>query len=195
MSYDEEEDDDTHEDADLEGAQDAPDEDDNDASVNRDEAPDPPGEENGAAATPPAIEDNNNNNCDDNDDDEAEETDTQQPMEVGQPDNLAHQDDANDEDNPLEIPGVDDETIDPETQGVGKNGEEMEEEELMNQPPTVSPQRNGRRGGRYNLCNTRGHDYDHRYAGDDFNIDNVAMTMHGTSEVLEMPQMSLKEGL
>ena len=195
MSYDEEEDDDMHEDADLEGAQDAPDEDDDDASVNRDEAPGPPGEENDAAAAPPAIEDNDNNNYDDNNDNKAVETNAQQPMEAGQPDNLAHQDDADDEDDPLEIPGVDDETIDPETPGVGENGEEMEEEELMNQPPTVSPQRKGRGGGRYNLRNTRGRDYDHRYAGDDFIIDNVAMTMHGTSEVLETPQMSLKAGL
>ena len=36
---------------------------------------------------------------------------------------------------------------------------------------------------------------DHRYAGDDFIIDNVALTMHGTSKVLETPQMSLKAGL
>ena len=173
----------------------APDEDDDDASINKDEAPDPPGEENDAAAAPPAIEDNDDNNYDDNKDDEAVETDAQEPMEARQPDNLANQDDADDEDNPLEIPGVDEETIDPETPGVGKNGEEMEEEELINQPPTVSPQRKGRGGGRYNLRNTRGQDYDHRYAGDDFIIDNVAMTMHGTSEVLETPQMSLKAGL
>ena len=76
-----------------------------------------------------------------------------------------------------------------------ESGEEPEEEELTNQPPTVSPQRNGRGGGRYNLRNTRGCDYDHRYAGEDFVIDNVAMTTHGTSEVLETPHMSLKAGL
>ena len=195
MSYDEEEGDNTHENADLEGAQDAPDEDDDDASVNGDEAPDPPGEENDAAVVPPAIEDNDNNNYDDNNDDEATETDAQQLMEAGQPDNLAHQDDADDEDDPLEIPGMDDETIDPETPGVGENGEETEEEEFMIQPPAVSPQRKGRGGGRYNLRHTRGRDYDHRYAGDDFIIDNVAMTTHGTNEVLETPQMSLKAGL
>ena len=95
----------------------------------------------------------------------------------------------------LGIPGVDDETIDPKTPGVGESGEETEEEEFMNQPPEVSPQRKGRGGGRYNLRHTRGRDYDHQYAGDDFIIDNVALTMHGTSEVLETPQMSLKAGL
>ena len=83
----------------------------------------------------------------------------------------------------------------PKPQEWGKNGEEMEEEELINQPPTVSPQRKGRGGGRYNLRNTRGRDYDHQYAGDDLIIDNVAMTTHGMSEVLETPQMSLKAGL
>ena len=54
---------------------------------------------------------------------------------------------------------------------------------------------NDRANGRYNLCNTRGRDYDHRYAGEDFIIDSVAMTTHRTRKVLEMPQMSLKAGL
>ena len=71
-------------------------------------------------------------NYDDNNDNEAVETDAQQPLEAGQPDNLANQDDADDEDDPLEIPGVDEETIDPKTPGVGENGEEMEDEELIN---------------------------------------------------------------
>ena len=123
------------------------------------------------------------------------DTDAQQPVEAGQPDNLANQDDVDDEDNPPEIPGVDEETTYPETPGVEESGEETEEEELINQPPAVPPQRNGRGGGRYNLHNTRGRDYDHRYAGDDFVIDNAAMTTHGMSEVLETPQMSLKAGL
>ena len=148
MSYDEEEDDNTHEGADLEGAQDAPDEDDNDANVNGGEAPGPPGEEDDATVVPPAIEDNDNNNYDDNNDDEGMQRDEQQPMETGQPDNLDHQDDVGNEDDTLGIPGVDDETIDPKTPGVGESGEETEEEEFMNQPPEVSPQRKGRGGGR-----------------------------------------------
>ena len=90
---------------------------------------------------------------------------------------------------------MNEETNNPETPGVEESGEETEEEEFTNQPLTVSSQRNGRGGGRYNLRNTRGRDYDHRYAGEDFVIYNVAMTTHGTSEVLETPQMSLKAGL
>ena len=198
MSYDEEEDNDTDEDADVEEAQGAPGEDDDDVGVDRDEAPGPPVEENDAAAEPPAVEDNDDENYDDNNDDEAAETDAQQPMEAGQPENLANQDDAgneDDEDDLLEIPGVDEDMTDPETPGVGESGEDTEEE-VINQPPPVPPQRNDRGNGRYNLSNTRGRDYDHRYAGEDFVIDNVAMTTHGTSEVLETPQMSiLKAGL
>ena len=110
---------------------------------------------------PQAIEDNDNNNYDDNNDDEGMQRDEQQPMETGQPDNLDHQDDVGNEDDTLGIPGVDDETIDPKTPGVGESGEETEEEEFMNQPPEVSPQRKGRGGGRYNLRHTRGRDYDH----------------------------------
>ena len=192
MSYDEGEDNDTDEDADVEEAQEAPNEDDDDVSVDRDEAPGPLAEENDAADEPPADEDNNNddNNHDNNNNDDTVETDAQQPVEAGQPDNL-----ANREDDPPEIPGVNEETNNPKTPGVEESGEETEEEEFTNQPLTVSPQRNGRGGGRYNLRNTRGRDYDHRYAGEDFVIDNVAMTTHGTSEVLETPQMSLKAGL
>ena len=103
MSYDEEEDDNMHEGADLEGAQDAPDEDDNDANVNGGEAPGPPREEDDATVVPPAIEDNDNNNYDDNNDNEGMQRDEQQPMETGQPDNLDHQDDVGNEDDTLGV--------------------------------------------------------------------------------------------
>ena len=78
---------------------------------------------------------------------------------------------------------------------VGENGEDKDGEGAIDQPPPVPPQTNDRANGRYNLCNTWGRDYDHRYASEDFIIDSVAMTTHGTSEVLETPQMSLKAGL
>ena len=90
---------------------------------------------------------------------------------------------------------MDEEAINPETPGVGENGEDMDEEEAIDQPPPVPPQRNDRGNRRYNLRSTRGRDYDHQYTGEDFVIDNVAMTTRGTSKVLEMPQMSLKAGL
>ena len=53
-------------------------------------------------------------------------------------------------------------------------------------------------GGRYNLCGGCNQNYDHRYAGEDFAVDNevgITMTTKGCSEVLETPQMSLKAGL
>ena len=162
MSYDEEEDNDTGEDA--EEAQGAPDEDDDDVDVDRDEALGPPTEENDAAAEPPAVEDNDDANNDDNNDDVVAETNVQQLVEAGQPGDLANQGDADnedDEDDLLEIQGVDEETTDPETPGVGENGEDKEEEEAIDQPPPVPPQRNDRGNGRYNLRNTRGRDYDH----------------------------------
>ena len=190
LSYDDDEDDNTHKNEDLEGAQDTLDQDDNDGAINGVEVPVPPGEENDAAVVTPDIEDHNNNN-----DEEGRGRNAQQTMEAGQPDNPDHQEDADEEDDPSEIPGVDAVTVDPETPGVGEKGEDTEEGELVDQPPEILPQGNGKGGGGYNLHHTRGRDYGHRYAGDDFIIDNVAMTTHGTSEVLDTPQMSLKAGL
>ena len=183
ISDDEEEDNNNHENEDLGGTQDAADDDDGDASAIEDEAPGPPNAEADAAVVPPGVDDNGNHN------DGGVHGDVQQPVGVGQPDNPDHQDDAVEEDDPLGIPGVDDETVGPETPGVGESGDENEEGEPMNQPPV------GRGGGRYNLRRARGRDYDHRYAGDSFIIDEAAMTTHGGSEVLETPQMSLKAGL
>ena len=183
LSDDEEEDNNNHENEDLEGTHDAVDNDDGDASANEDEAPGSPNTEADAAVVPPGVDDNNNHNGG------GVHSDVQQPVGAGQPDNPDHHDDADEEDDLLGIPGVDDENVGPETPGVGENGDEIEEGEPINQPPA------GRGGGRYNLRRTRGRDYDHRYAGDSFIIDEVAMTTHGAGEVLETPQMSLKAGL
>ena len=183
ISEDEEEDNNNHENEGLEGTHDAADDDDGDASADDDEAPGPPNAEADAAVVPPGIDDNDNHN------DGGVHSDVQQPVGAGQPDNPDHHDDANEEDDLLGIPGVDDENVGPETPGVGENGDEIEEGEPINQPPV------GRGGGRYNLRRTRGRDYDHGYAGDSFIIEEVAMTTHGEGEVLETPQMSLKAGL
>ena len=144
-----------------------------------DEAPGPPDIEADAAAMLPGGNQNNGEVHDD----------VQQPAGAGLPDNPDHQDYGVEKDEPVGIPGVDDEIADPETLGVGEHGDETEEEEPMIEPPV------GRGGGRYNLRRARGRDYDHRYAGNSFIIDEAAMTTLGTSEVLETPQMSLKAGL
>ena len=153
-------------------AQDGVDGDDEDAGTIEDEAPGPPEMEAGAAAMLPDGDQNN-----------------EEAHEDGLPDNPNHQDYGDEKDEPVEIPGVGDEIVDPETPGVGEREDENEEEEPTSQPPA------GRGGGRYNLRRARGRDYHHRYAGDSFIIDEAAMTTLGRSEVLETPQMSLKAGL
>ena len=145
-----------------------------------DEAQGPQAEENGAAEGPPQVEN----------DEEADNVDLMaeaeaiQPAEAELPEDLANHE-AEFPEVP-EIHGVNEEMNDPETPGVGGAGEH--EEETKDQAPTP-PQR------RYNLRNTRGRDYDHRYDKEDYIVDNVAMTTRGTNEVLETPQMSLKAGL
>ena len=200
LNYDEEEDNDIDEN--LEEAQGPPEEEDNDVDEDEEEAQGPPAEENDAAAEPLVGENNVDADNDDNNDDVVAEADVQQPVEVehpGDPANLGDDDDDDDDEADLpEIQGVDEEVINSETPGVGmvgENGEDKDEEEAINQPPPVPCQGNERANGRYNLHNTRGHDCNHQYARKDFIIDSVAMTTHGTSEVLEMPQMSLKAGL
>ena len=54
---------------------------------------------------------------------------------------------------------MDEDTIDPETPGMGmgeENEEDKDEDEAMDQLPPVPPQRNDRADGRYNLRNTGG---------------------------------------
>ena len=53
-------------------------------------------------------------------------------------------------------------------------------------------------GSRYRLRGGQNHNYNRRYAGEDFVIDNeagIVMTTKGCSEVLETPQISLKPDL
>ena len=179
ISDDEEEHNNNHENEDLGEAQGGVDGNNGDVDAIVDEAPGPPDIEADAADMLPGGDQNNGEVHDD----------VQQPAGAGLPDNPDHQDYGEEKDEPVGIPGVDDEIADPETPGVGERGDENEEEEPMIEPPV------GRGGGRYNLRRARGRDYDHRYAGNSFIIDEAAMTTLGTSEVLETPQMSLKAGL
>ena len=168
-----------HVNEDMGEAQDGVDGNDEDAGTIEDEAPGPPEMDAGAAAMLPGGDQNN---------EEAQDY-VQQHAGDGLPDNLNHQDHGDEKDEPVGIPGVGDEIVDPETPGVGEREDENEEEEPTSQPPA------GRGGGRYNLRRARGRDYHHRYAGNSFIIDEAAMTTLGASEVLETPQMSLKAGL
>ena len=61
--------------------------------------------------------------------------------------------------------------------------------------PQVQPEQPGEdssKKGRYNLHSDRSQSYNHRYAGNDFVVDDesgIVMTTEGTDEVLETPQM------
>ena len=111
-----------------------------------------------------------------------------------------NQNDGQDEPAHEETPGVSDEEIDPETPGVGTR-EDDEASNDGNDPPTLGETTDQQPPGtetRYNLRSNRGRSYNHRYAGSDFIVEDengVVMTMEGTGEVLETPQMSLKAGL
>ena len=179
-------------------------EEDNDVDEDEEEAHGPPAGENEAAPGPPVVDNDDDVNGDNNDGDAAGEVDVQQPAEPEQPGNPANQGGHDDDAAFPEIQGVDEEVIEPETPGVGmveenEEGNNMEdqpaEDVATGQPPPALPQGNNGAEGRYNLRNNRNCNYGHRYAGEDFILDNVAMTTHGTGEVLETPQMSLKAGL
>ena len=118
----EEEHNNNHENEDLGEAQGGVDGDDGDAGTIEDEAPGPPDTEAGAAAMLPGGDQNN----------EEVHDDVQQPAGNGLPDNPDHQDYGDEKDEPVGIPGVDDEIVDPETSGVGEREDENEEEEPMN---------------------------------------------------------------
>ena len=152
---------------------------------------------------PPVMENDGNGNKD-----QAEE---EQPPGVvpGEAAGAMEADQNEGQDEPVleEIPGVSDEEIEPETPGVG-TGEEDEASENGSDPPTLDevtdqqppapPREHNDTGTRYNLRSGRGRSYDHCYAGRDFIVEDengIVMTMEGTSEVLETPQMSLKAGL
>ena len=103
-----------------------------------------------------------------------------------------------------EIQGVGEEEAEPEIPGVEEEEDEadydvrlMQDEVVAEQPP-AAPEVENNVGGRHNLCGGHNRNYDHRYAGEDFVVDNevgIAMTMKGSNEGLESPQMSLKAGL
>ena len=79
--------------------------------------------------------------------------------------------------------------------GVGDNEDDDTIEGLSK--ITVDVKNNNMVGG-YGLRNRRGHNYNHRYAGEDFVVgDNTGTTLttKGNDVVLETPQMSLKAGL
>ena len=86
------------------------------------------------------------------------------------------------------------------TPGVGAR-EDDETSENGNDPPTLGEMTDHQppaTGIRYNLRSDRARSYNHRYTGTDFIVEDengVVMTMEGTSEVIETPQMSLKAGL
>ena len=106
-----------------------------------------------------------------------------------------------------EIPGVNEEETKPEIPGVGvaeeneavENGDDQPiQVKVMVEPPPTPPEAENNLGGWYNLRGGRSRNYNHRYTGKDFVIDNengIIMTTEGTSEVLETLQMSLKAGL
>ena len=152
---------------------------------------------------PPLMENDDNGNED--------QADEEQPPGVvpGEATGAMEADQNEEQDEPIleEIPGVNDEEIEPETPGVG-TGEEDEGSENGNDPPTLDevtdqqppapPREHNNTGTRYNLRSGRSRSYDHRYAGKDCIVEDendIVMTMEGTGEVLKTPQMSLKAGL
>ena len=88
---------------------------------------------------------------------------------------------VNDE-NILGIPGVDDD----------------EDDSTVDEHPEAPPYVENSMVGGYGLRNRRGHNYSHRYTGEDFVVGDdtgVTLATRGNGEVLETPQMSLKAGL
>ena len=151
------------------------------------------------------------------DDDDEDQAVTQPSAEVGQPPDAmtfeaagagdVNQDEQHDEPDLQGTPGVSDEEIEPETPGAsaGEDNETSENgddqptlDEITDQVQPAQPVENNDKEGRYNLCSNRTRSYNHRYAGNDFVVDDesgIVMTAEGTGEVLETPQMSLKTGL
>ena len=130
------------------------------------------------------------------DEDEAEEEQQPPDMVPGEDAGAMEADQNDGQDGPVleEIPGVNDEEVEPEIPGVGAG----EEDEVTEQQPPAPPRDHNDTGTRYNLRGGRGRNYDHRYAAGDFIVEDengIVMTTEGTGEVLETPQMSLKAGL
>ena len=85
----------------------------------------------------------------------------------------------------------------PETPGVGGN-DNNEGGGETNEQQVVQPEARENTVGGYGLRSRRGRSYDHRYAGEDFVVEDdtgITLATKGEDEVLETPQMSLKAGL
>ena len=162
---------------------------------------------------PPVGENDDDVDDDNNEGDAAGEADVQQLAEAEQPVNppgettgvgAANQGEENDEAVFPEIEGVDEDVTELETPGVGlveeseegKNEEDQPTEDVATgQLPPAPPHEDDSTEERYNLRNNLNHNYGPQYAGKDFIVDSMAITTHGSGEVLETPQMSLKAGL
>ena len=221
--YDDDDDDDTyHDDSESDDDDDSSQDDEEDSDPDDDDmpAPGPPGA--GDAVVPNNEDDDiesevDEGESDDEADDEVEppvmdddgddsegQIDEEEPPGVAPGDVVEamgdNQNDGQDEPVLEETPGVSDEEIDPETPGVGTR-EDDEASNDGNDPPTLGKTTDQQPPGtetRYNLRSNRGRSYNHRYAGSDFIVEDengVVMTMEGTGEILETPQMSLKAGL
>ena len=102
---------------------------------------------------------------------------------------------VNEEETEPEIPGVD---VAEENEAVENDDDQPTQAEVTVEPPPASPVVENNSGGRYNLRGSRNQNYNHCYTGEIFVIDNengIIMTTEGTGEVLDTPQMSLKDGL
>ena len=84
-----------------------------------------------------------------------------------------------------EIPGVGEEEAEPEIPGVGREEDEADDDvgsiqdEVTVEQPFAAPEVENSMVGRYNLRGGRNRNYNHRYAGGDFVVDNeggIAMT-------------------
>ena len=116
------------------------------------------------------------------------------------------------DDVPGGIPGV---GVDEEEDGMGMNHNipgDADDETLLGIPgvdgsgvdktvdeqATLPPDSNTNMVGGYGLRNKRGHNYNHRYAGEDFVVGEdvgITLTTKESDQVMETPQMSLKAGL
>ena len=84
-----------------------------------------------------------------------------------------------------EIPGVGEEEAEPEIPGVGEEEDEADDDggsiqdKVTVEQPLAAPEVENNMSGRYNLRSGRNRNYDHRYVGEEFVVDNevgIAMT-------------------
>ena len=77
----------------------------------------------------------------------------------------------------LEIPGVGGEEAKPGIPGVGEEEDEVGDDEstqdkVVVKQPSAPPNAENNAGGRHNLCGGQTQNYNHRYTGEDFVVDN-----------------------